>query len=109
MFELRIVPLPRLAELGESVELRELSYGELRRVMQEASGKRAGESLLGATLCVNGTPIGLEALDALPGRFAGALGAALQECLGLYGMAPPPEPSEAPSANDEGPPTPGEA
>lgn len=88
MFELQTVPAPAgLAALGARVELRELSYGALRRAMQAAASQgQAGEALLAACLYVDGEPLGLEALQALPGRFAGAIARALERALELHGM-----------------------
>ena len=110
MFELQIVdPVPGLERLGDQVQLRELCYGDLRRAMSEANGVgRAGEALLARSLWVDGAPIGLEALDALPGRFAGAIARAMERCLMLHGMGPPAAPDES-AANDEDGDAPGEA
>jgi hypothetical protein len=102
MFELQTVdPVPGLEPLGARVQLRELSYGAMRAAMTSApDGARAGEALLGASLMVDGAPLGLAALDALPGRFAGAITRALAHCLALHGLGPP-TPGDA--ANDEAP------
>ncbi len=110
MFELQTVPAPAgLAALGERVELRELSYGALRAAMQSAVVRgQAGEALLAASLHVDGEPLGLEALEALPGRFAGAIARALQRTLELHGMSLDAANEADAEAPDEDPP-PGEA
>jgi hypothetical protein len=69
MFELHTAPAPAgLAMLGSAVELRELPYGRLMEAL--AAG---GASLLAASLHIDGKPIGAEALDAIPGRYAADL------------------------------------
>jgi hypothetical protein len=68
-FELQTQPAPAgLAVLGSVVELRELPFGPLMELLA-----KGGQHLLGASLHVDGQPIGAEALQALPGRFAAAL------------------------------------
>jgi hypothetical protein len=79
------------------VDLRELTYGELQRAMYEVSGTRQmAQSVLAATLAVNGEPIGLDELDALPGRFARELGALLTRTMAMHGLLGTPE-SETPA------------
>jgi len=89
MFELQTIPAPPgLAPLGTRVELRELSYGDLRRAMAAApDSTHAGEALLAASLHVDGEPYTLDDLEALPGRFSGAIARALGQVLELHGMA----------------------
>jgi hypothetical protein len=108
MFELQTIPAPAgLAPLGSSVELRELSYGAVRRAMAEGEGRRASEALLAASLHVDGAPLTLDTLDALPGRFSSAIGQALGQTLALHGMGAA---SEDDAANDAaGGPAQGEA
>jgi hypothetical protein len=68
-FQLQTQPAPAgLAGLGSVVELRELPFGTLMEQMA-----KGGHHLLGASLHVDGVPIGAEALHALPGRFAAPL------------------------------------
>jgi len=87
-YELQAEPVSgKLAALGGVVELRELPYGVMREVM--ASGDKPGQSadrLLGAALHVDGVPLGYEALEALPGRFSGAIAGALQRCMVMHGL-----------------------
>jgi len=101
MFDLQIVdPVPGLEALGAQVQLRELSYGALREAMGAATGAaRASDALLAAALFVDGAPIGLETLDALPGRFAGPIARAMERCLELHGMT---QRVKVEAANDEG-------
>jgi len=101
MFELVTETVsPDLAGLGDQVELRELSYGALRAVMRATTPELAGDGLLGACLFVDGAPIGLEALLALPGRFSGAIGAAMAQAMALHGLVPQAPPLEG-DANDQ--------
>lgn len=98
MFELHTEPAPAgLAPLGTTVEVRELPYGEMREAMaaSEQPGQSA-ERLLGAALHVDGAAYGYDALRALPGRFAGAIAEALQQCLRMHGLS-------TPDADDDGP------
>jgi hypothetical protein len=109
-YELQRVPCPELGVLGAQVELRELSYGALRRAMaqaDEASG--VGDAVLAAALYVDGEPLGQEALDALPGRYSMPITNALARCLKLHGLtsARARPAAEAPPPPDE--PAPGEA
>jgi hypothetical protein len=89
-FELQRKPMPaRLAEAfeGATAELRELDYGELTEAMQAGgTQKRATESLLGASLHVDGGPVGLERVLRAPGRFAGAISDAVAEVIRLHGL-----------------------
>jgi hypothetical protein len=69
MFELHYEPAPAgLASLGSVVEIRELPFGQLMDLLA-----KGGQHLLGASLHVDGVPIGVDALQALPGRFAASL------------------------------------
>lgn len=74
-YELACEPVtdaPRLAEHfgGAQLELRELAWGPLFEVTMAVrrSGVFPGQPVLAASLHVNGKPIGLEALEALPGK-----------------------------------------
>lgn len=74
MFELQTRPAPAaLAVLGAVVELREIDYAATLDAMFAVSTStrkaRPIDGLLAACLFVDGKPIGLEALLALPGRF----------------------------------------
>src|SRR6187399_3327435 len=88
MFELHTESAPTgLAPLGQVVEIRELAYGPMRDAMQASEGAgQSAERLLGASLYVDGQPIGYEAVRALPGRFSSAIGDALQQCLRMHGL-----------------------
>ena len=88
MFELHIEPAPaELAPLGAVVEIRELSYGEMRAQMAASSEPgQAAERLLGASLFVDGVPYGFDALRALPGRFSGAIADALVQTMRVHGL-----------------------
>lgn len=99
-FELQTEPGPAaLAPLGD-VQVRELSYGRMREVMGEADKPgQSAERLLAASMWVDGAPIGFDALQALPGRFAGAISEALAQCLRLHGLTPADD--EAPVAPKE--------
>ena len=87
MFELQRKPAPAgLAALGD-VEVRELGYGAMREAMSATDKPgQSAERLLAASLHVNGEPLGYEALQQLPGRFAGAIAASLEVCLRLHGL-----------------------
>jgi hypothetical protein len=91
MFELQVIsPVPGLEALGERVELRELAYRDVRAALAAGSEvARSTEALFAASLHVDGAPLGLDALDALPGRLAGSVTRALQRCLALHGMGAP--------------------
>ncbi len=114
MFELLIEPAPAaLAPLGEVVELRELSYGEMRAAMRSAPDPaEVGEAVLAAALFVDGEPLGtLDALHNVPGRFSGGIAQALQRVLAMHGLrssAPDEDTPPDPAANDPDP-DPGEA
>ena len=118
MFELQTLrPVPGFEELGD-VELRELPYGAVRAALAAgASIDRSTEALFAASLHIDGKPVGLEGLDALPGRVSGSVSAAVARCMELHGLGrrPPAEPDAdadadetPPSASAEAPPT-GEA
>jgi hypothetical protein len=101
-FELQREPCPGLADLGDEVELRELSYGALRRAMAQASETSGvGDAVLAASLHVDGEPLGLAGLDALPGRLSMAIANALTRCLELHGLTSA-KPRAADDAQDEG-------
>jgi hypothetical protein len=75
------------AALGGNAELRELSYGQLREAMTKAPTiAEAAEYITAASLIVNGQPLGIEALRALPGRFSGEIGSLLAEVVAMHGM-----------------------
>lgn len=88
MFQLQTEAAPSgLAPLGQVVEIRELPYGPMRDVMQASEGPgQSAERLLGASLHVDGAPVGYEGVRALPGRFSSAIGDALQQCLRMHGL-----------------------
>jgi hypothetical protein len=66
MFTLRIEPAPGgLATLGQLVELRELPLGQLTEAMA-----KGGHHIFAAALHIDGVPIGVDGMQALPGRFA---------------------------------------
>jgi hypothetical protein len=122
MFELQTVePVEGLEGLGAQVQLRELSYGQMRAALGSApEASRAGDALLARSLHVDGAPLGLERLDAAPGRFSGAIARAMQRCLALHGMggeapldapraAANDAPAEAETDMDEDAPASGEA
>lgn len=87
MFELRTEPAPQgLASLGQVVELHELCYGAMRDAMAAGVGAESADRLLAASLHVDGEPVGYDALQALPGRFAGSIARALEQTLRLHGL-----------------------
>jgi hypothetical protein len=70
---------------GQRVELHELSYGALREAMRQVGeAERYTEAVLAASLHVDDAPLGLEALYALPGRFAGAITEGLRAAAELH-------------------------
>lgn len=96
-FELQTHPAPAgLASLGQVVDVRELPYGLMRETMAQTDKPgQSAERLLGASLHVDGQPITYAGLQALPGRFAGAISTALEQCLRLHGlMAEPSDDAE---------------
>jgi hypothetical protein len=99
-FQLQTEPAPAgLAQLGTTVEIRELSYGAMRETMAASDQPgQSAERLLGATLFVDGTAIGYEGLRALPGRFSGAIADALGQTLRVHGLE-----RAAPAADDAAP------
>ena len=87
--------------LGRDYELRELPYGAMKRAMRAAGAlDAAGDALLAASLHVDGTPIGMDRLDALPGHLSTVIQAALVRCLELHGLstAAAAAPAESPAA-----------
>lgn len=99
-YDLQTEPGPAaLAPLGQ-VELRELPYGQMRAVMAASDQPgQSAERLMAASMHVDGQPLGYEALQALPGRFAGGITTALTQCLRMHGLATEPEPAaEGPKA-----------
>jgi hypothetical protein len=100
-FELRVMPAPAIfACLGGVVELREVPYGMARQALN-AGGKRgySAEGLLAVSLHVDGAPIGLDALLALPGRFTGHISKAMQAAVDLHGLEVDAEPAPAAPAD----------
>jgi hypothetical protein len=86
-FDLRTERAPeRLAPLGGVVELRELPYGQMRAAMASGEPGQSTDRLFAASLHVDGAPFGYEALQALPGRFAGGIADAMSACLRLHGL-----------------------
>ena len=100
MYELQREPVPDgLATLGQSVELWELNYGVMRETMaQSEKPGQSAERLLAASLHVDGVPLGYDGLQALPGRFAGAIAAALERVMRMHGLM-----DDAPKADADGP------
>jgi hypothetical protein len=88
-FSLMIEPVPALASLGARVELHEISVGAVKRTILEAAennqSARWADMLLARCLWVDGEPIGLAALDELPGRYTEAVNAATKRCMVLHG------------------------
>jgi hypothetical protein len=103
MFELQTIPAPHgLDALGSCVEIRELTYGQMREAMGgTVHVGKSSEKLLGAALYVDGEPYGFDALTALPGRFTPAITKALELVLELHGLLRGPD--EAPAPNPEAP------
>ena len=118
-YALQVKPGPaKLAEVFgvSSVEIRELSYGAMTDAMRiGAERNRASDGLLAESLHVDGHPVGLDALLALPGRLSKVIGDALTTCLVMHGLhsiepdddegdegggddAPPAQPQEAQAA-----------
>jgi hypothetical protein len=90
-YSLIIEPVPALAGLGSRVELHELSVGAVKRTIIEAAethqSARWPDMLLGRALWIDGEPIGIERLDALPGRLTPVVTAAIKRCMVLHGYA----------------------
>jgi hypothetical protein len=112
--EVEQLPLERVVEpvagfeaLGRA-ELHELSCGEVNRVMRQAPDGLHGEALLAACLRIDGAPLGLERLQALPGRFFFAVRRAVDRCGVLHGFGVATAAAEASPATAEEP-TQGEA
>jgi hypothetical protein len=108
MFELQTQTAPAgLATLGQVVEVRELPYGQMRETMAQSDKPgQSAERLLGASLHIDGQPIGYGGLQALPGRFSGAISNALEQVLRLHGLMVDKEPESdmpAPAVNDDTP------
>jgi hypothetical protein len=90
---------PALQALGH-VQLRELSYGDMREAMRTSGATDAADVLLGRCLLVDGEPIGLARLRALPGRLAGALARSTVQVMRLHGLA---EPASAEAPGEDAP------
>lgn len=94
---------PRLAAhfKGATLELVELTFGPQFDVAVgvRTRGDNAGLALLAAALHVDGEPLGLEALRALPGRLGVELNALMLETLRMNNDDGADAPPEA-SAND---------
>jgi hypothetical protein len=87
MFQLQVEPAPAgLAPLGQVVELREMTYGAMRDSMSSSESGQSAERLLGASLYVDGQPIGYEGVRALPARFSNAIAEALGQAMKLHGL-----------------------
>jgi hypothetical protein len=84
-YALEQLPVPgNLGELGDAVEIREVPYGVVRRAM---SSDRASETLLLECLIVDGVHLTLDELDALPGRYTGALLQAQESIFHAHSLA----------------------
>jgi len=105
MFELQVIhPVPGFDALGTDVELRELPYGEVRAALAAGrAAERSTESLFAASLHIDGKPLGLAGLDALPGRLSGAVQRAIERCLDLHGMLRVPAPEADEPAQEDAP------
>lgn len=103
---------PRLARHfdGARLELVELTFGPqfLIAVGVRTRGDNAGLALLAGALQVDGHPIGLEELQALPARLGPELNALMLECMQMHAADDDEAPPDA-SANDEGGAPPGES
>jgi hypothetical protein len=88
--QVRAVPQPLAGACGGTVvELRELTYGQMRAAMRHGGEQElASEALLGAALHVDGEPLGLEGLLNLPGRFAGDVAKVMRQCHVMHGLMP---------------------
>jgi hypothetical protein len=84
-FALQTEPVAGLEELGQC-ELREVPAGPLRLLMGHCHTHDLDLtfSVLAASLHVDGEPIGLERLDALPARFLGPLQPVIQACIAMH-------------------------
>jgi hypothetical protein len=87
-FDLVREPRPELAALGPEPQLRELTHGDVKRLMRSAPSEEFAEALLAASLYVDGVPVGLRTLDRAPGHLTLALGEAMRRALELHGLRP---------------------
>lgn len=88
-YELQRVPVdPRLAEvLGADACFVEMSYGAVRKEMARApAAMDSAEYLAAACIHVNGQPLGIEGLRAIPGRFTKLIAQAIEQTIRLHGM-----------------------
>jgi len=111
MFELQTLPAPAgFEKLGQVVEFHELAYCDVKAAMNAApTASERLEAVLGATILVDGAPLGLEGVQHLPGHMLGAIGSALEFVADYYGLVPK-KPAAGEAANeapatqrDEGP------
>ena len=103
-FDPRVIPAPEgLAMLGTVVELRELPYGLMRQAIAKGYKVQAtNEGLLAESLHIDGKPLGLERLMALPGRLAGPIGKALEAVIKLHDLKDDETAPDDPAAADAG-------
>ena len=101
---LQVEPVAGLDELGPAPELHELNCWELHRVMRAAPDGEADAALLGASLWVDGRPLGLARALRLPGHLYIPVREALNRCAELHGMH-----RRTPAAASSAAPPPGEA
>lgn len=89
MFELRTEPFPALASLSATgaVELRELDFGRMfEAIVAAPDAVQTGLYQLAASLHVDGEPIGIDRLRALPGRYFVAIQLAQAACRRLHSV-----------------------
>jgi hypothetical protein len=91
---------------GAPLELVEIPFGPLSDlwISIRVHGLNPGRSILAATLHVDGAPIGLEALDALPGRLSAELVELMQQAMRMHAMDRESDGPEDDEDDDDGPP-----
>lgn len=87
---------------GGEVELVEVPYRQARESMRKGAPEFTSEGLLGATLHVDGEPIGLDALLAMPGRFCALIAEGVSLAIRMHGLGV----EVAPAAANDGDATP---
>jgi hypothetical protein len=102
-FDLQTLPAPSgFADLGASVEIRELPYGRVRELMKGNGALTGHECLFAESLFIDGLALGVEGLrDRLPGRYFRHVPPYLQHLDRFYGLGMIEQPDEVPATGEQ--------